>query len=273
MHDPRVSIIMATWNRGHAIGRGIQSAREQTFTDWELVIIGDGPPSDTEAIIREWVKKDERIIYKRIEHVGRIAVVSNTGLAMARGEYVAILDDDDWWLDERKLEKQVAFMDSHPDCVACGGWYAVVDTEGTEIARVQKPEDDAAIRRVALAANPIANSSAFFRRSLGARYDESLKQFADWDFWLMLGKKGKLYNLPEYFLAYRMWHGGSSFMFQRENARAALRIVRRYRDDYPGYPKAIVLATAYLWYTFLPSWVRRTTNRSLSRLKKFLFSR
>lgn len=273
MAKPTVTIVTAAWTRAQYIGIGIQSAIDQTFQDWELIIADDGSPDNTAQVVTEWQKKDKRIKYIRLEHVGRIAVVSNAALREAQGEFVAILDDDDYWIDKRKLEKQVAFMRSHPDYIACGGWFTTVDAEGKEIARLKKPESDEAIRSVMLLANGIANSTSFFRRKEAGLYDETMPQFADWDFFLRLGKSGKLYNFPEYFLAYRMWRKGSSFANQRANARAAVRIVKRYRNDYPGYGKAIFLARLYLAYSYLPMFVRQFLNSFLSRLKKAIFSK
>jgi teichuronic acid biosynthesis glycosyltransferase TuaG len=273
MAKPTVSIITAAWTRAQYIGIGIQSAIDQTFEDWELIIADDGSPDNTAEVVREWQKKDKRIKYIRLEHVGRISVVSNTALRAAQGEFVAVLDDDDYWIDNRKLEKQVAFLRGHLDYIACGGWFTTVDASGNETAKLRKPQQDEAIRRVMLSANGIANSTSMFRRKEAGLYDESLAQFADWDFFLRLGKLGKLYNFPEYFLAYRMWHQGSSFVNQRKNAEAAIVIVERYRDDYPGYVKAIILARIYLVYSYLPSWIRRGLNAFLSRLKKIIFSK
>lgn len=273
MASPRVSILMATWNRGHLIGRGIKSALDQTLTDWEFIIAGDGPPPETEAAIREWAKKDKRVRYVRHEHTGRIAITSNAGLKVARGEYVAVLDDDDWWLDREKLAKQVAFLDAHPNYIVCGGGFVFVDGDGKEIGRELKPETDEKIRRVALAANPVVNSSSIFRREPAGLYDEAMPQFADWDFWLRLGNMGKLYNFQEYFLAYRMWEKGSSFTHQKENVNAAFMIIRRYRNDYPGFYVAFFIAAAYWTYAHFPLFIRKSLNSSLSRFKKRLFAR
>jgi hypothetical protein len=99
-----------------------------------------------------------------------------------------------------------------------------------------------------------------------------MPQFADWDFWLRLGITEKLYNFPEYFLAYRMWQQGSSFLHQRENANAALAVVNRYRHQYPGFIKAIFLARLYWCYSYFPNFIRRGMNAKLSKLKKFIFS-
>lgn len=272
MHKPIVSIVMATWNRADIIGQAIQSVLNQSFNDWELIIVSDGSSDNTDEIITQWQNKDSRIRYTSIHHTGKIAVVSNVGLKMALGEFIAILDDDDWWIDSKKLEKQIAFLRDHPDCVVCGSGFVVVDAKGKELERVLKPETDSAIRGVALFANPIANPSSMFRRLIGGYYDESL-QLADWDFWLALGTKGKCYNFPQYFLAYRMWDQGISFKEQPILARAAIRIVCKHKGQYPGFFKAFFLACLYWCYTRLPFSFRKRMNVSLSRTKKRTFSR
>lgn len=271
--SPLVSVIMATFNRAALIGGAIQSVIDQTLADWELIVVDDGSGDSTPDVMRRWVEADPRIRYIPLEHVGRISIVSNNALDAARGSYVAILDDDDAWIDPCKLEKQVQYLEQHPDCVACAGGYRIVNDKDICVEDIFKPESDKEIRDVALRANPIANSTAMFRRGLGERYDPGLRQFADWDFWLKVGMRGKLYNFQEIFLAYRVWNQGSSFVNQRANALSAIRVVRRYKGDYPGYKRAILAARTYWLYTYLPVIVRRHANSSLSRLKKRMFSK
>jgi glycosyltransferase involved in cell wall biosynthesis len=271
--SPIVSIIMATFNRAGLIGDAIQSILDQTMSEWELIVADDGSTDSTAAVLQKWTSVDSRIRYIPLTHAGRISIVSNAALEAARGKYIAILDDDDAWIDSRKLEKQVWYLDQHPDCVVCAGGYRIVNEKDVHVEDVMKPEFDGAIRHVALRANPIANSTAMFRRSVGEMYDPNLSQFADWDFWLRIGKHGKLYNFPEIFLAYRIWNRGSSFVNQRANALSAIKVVRRYKSDYPGYRRAILAARAYLLYTYLPVIVRRHANSSLSRLKKRMFGK
>jgi glycosyltransferase involved in cell wall biosynthesis len=268
---PMVSVLMATWNRADVIGKAIQSVIDQSFQDWELLVVSDGSTDATDAVMAEWQRKDQRIKYISIPHTGKIAAVSNAGLKIASGEFVAILDDDDWWIDPAKLEKQVSFLREHPDYVACGGGFIVVNAEGKETGRALKPETNEAIKKVILSANPIANSSSMFRRSAAGYYDESL-QLADWDFWLSLGAKGKLYNFPEYFLAYRMWDEGISFKKQPALAEAAVRIVKKHKGQYPSFARAIFLARSYRCYAQLPLWIRKNLNTALSKAKKRMFS-
>ena len=270
--EPFVSIIMSTRNRAQFISRSILSALEQSFKEWELLVMDDGSTDNTPEVMRAWEKKDVRIRYVRLTSPGNIAKASNAGLRMAKGEFVAILDDDDWWIDPEKLAKQIKFLREHPDYIACGGSFIAVNGEGKETGRFGKPETDEAIRRVMLSANAIANSTSMFRRVESGFYDESLTGFADWDFFLRLGTIGKLYNFLDYFLAYRMWGGAGSVMSQRKNVDAALVIVPRYRNDYPGFIKGILLARLHWLYSRLPMPIRRATHSFLSRLKKSLFS-
>lgn len=273
--SPKVSVLIATYNRSQFIGRAIKSVTGQTFKDWELIVADDGSTDDTEKVVRELAGKDKRIRYFKNAHTGRISKISNFGLKLAQGEYIAILDDDDWWSDPEKLKKQVEFLDGNPEYVACGGGIIIVDEKNQEKIRVFKPQKDEEIKENALVANPIANATALFRRHAAQKvdlYDESMLQFADWDFWLKVGLVGKLYNFPEYFTCYQMWNKGMSFSKQRETSASAIRIVERYKNQYPKYPKAIILARVYFFYTRLPGFVKRFLNPTLSKLKKTLFS-
>lgn len=271
MKESTVSIIMATYNRPKFIADAIKSILQQSYQDWELVISDDSEGNDTEKEVERF-KGDERVRYFHREKKGSIANGSNFALNKTSGEFIAVLDDDDLWIDPEKLKKQVTFLRAHPDYVACGSEFVVVNEAGKETGRMRKPEKDDSIRARALYANPIVNSTAMVRRSVGVLYDESMPQFADWDFWLTVGTKGKLYNFPEYFLAYRMWEKGASFMHQKTAADAAIRIVNKHKNEYPGFMKAIFLARLYWCYSRLPFFIRRNFNEILSRLKKRMFS-
>lgn len=275
MPNPKVSVLIATYNRANLISRAIQSVLEQTLKDLEVIVADDGSTDNVAEVVKEWQARDSRIKYTRSEHVGRISKISNFGLREAKGEYIAILDDDDYWATPDKLKKQAEFLDKNSEYVGCGGGYIVIDENGKEKSRFLKPERDEGIRQHALIANPMANLTTVFRRSAAGGigfYDETMPQFADWDFWLKMGLQGKLYNFQEYFAYYQMWGEGASFRNQRQNARSAARIVRHYKNHYPGFLKAIFLAYLYVGYTYLPQGIKKQFNSTLSRFKKFIFS-
>jgi glycosyltransferase involved in cell wall biosynthesis len=275
VNPAKVSIIMLTYNRPQYIDRAIESVLAQDFQDWSLLVVHDGANNRIAALMESWQRRDSRIQYLPRPKGGNIANATNYGLARAQGEYIAILDDDDYWPATNKLSRQVEFLDQNPDYAGCGGGFITIDEHGRETARYFKVLADEQIRRLALVANPMVHSTGMFRRSLIEEcgyYDETLAGFQDWDVWLKLGQRGKLCNFPEYWLVYQMWAGGGSFSRQKANTRSALQIVMRHRREYPGYPAAISMASLYYLYACLPHVVKRVSFDLLSRLKKTAFA-
>ena len=273
--EPRVSVLMLTFNRPQFLSRAIESIRSQTFEAWELLIVHDGPNEESAAILHDWESRETRLRYFRRFTPGNIAQANNFGLSQARGEYIAILDDDDSWRVPDKLDRQVRFLDQHADYVACGGGAVCIDLEGRETFRYLRPEQHTAIVHNALIANPMVHSTVMYRRAAAEQvgfYDESLSGFQDWDLFLKLARHGHLYNFQDHFLTYQIWQGGGSFSAQRGNTRSAVQIVRRHGPYYRGYPLALLLAWSYYLYARLPLWFRKVTFLSLTHAKKAIFS-
>jgi glycosyltransferase involved in cell wall biosynthesis len=275
MSEPEVSILVATCSRPESLSLAIATIAVQRFQGWELLVVHDGDCRETSELVRSYQARDRRVKYFHREHRTGIAAAMNFGLENARGRYVAILDDDDLWIDTEKLGLQARFLNDHPDYVACGGGAIVIDESGQETMRHLKPQPDDAIRRVALVANPLIHSAMMYRRdravSVGG-YDSTLKGFHDWDLWLRLGRKGRFFNFQRYFAGYRVWEGSGSSKSARDNARSAVRIVWRHRSHYEGFPKGLAMAWGYRAFAALPPPVRRSSFGMLSRLKKRVFS-
>jgi len=106
-----VSIVLPTFNRADLIGETIQSVIDQSYPEWELIIIDDGSSDDTKERIALF--SDERIQYHFIEHTGILGKVRNTGMRLAKGNYIAFLDSDDIWLPH-KLVFQLSLLKKHP---------------------------------------------------------------------------------------------------------------------------------------------------------------
>jgi glycosyltransferase involved in cell wall biosynthesis len=275
MDPARVSIVMLTFNRPQYISRAVESIRRQSISDWELIVIHDGPNQKIETILREWEAREPRVRYFRRSQWGNIAEATNFGIRQARSQYIAILDDDDYWRSSDKLARQILFLEEHPDYVACGGGAVCVGENDCELMAYLKPQEDGQIKKRALLANPMIHSTTLYRKDAAEKvglYDETLAGFQDWDFFLKLGHTGKLYNFAEHFLAYQIWEGGGSFEAQKRNTESALRIVRRHGKHYSAYPLALAMAYSYCAYALLPLRFRRWSFSRLSRLKKALFS-
>ena len=95
---PKVSIIIPTYNRANLLPRAIKSVLSQTFKDFELIVINDGSTDNTEEVIKKFQKKDERIKYILHKDNKGEAAARNTGIRIAKGEYIASHDSDDEWL-------------------------------------------------------------------------------------------------------------------------------------------------------------------------------
>jgi len=271
MANPHVTILMATWNRAGLISKTIHSLLNQTFKDWELVVPDDGSTDNTPAVIKEWQKKLPQLVYIRNEVNQGISKNYNSGLKVAKGEYIAIIDDDDPWCDPKKLEKQVKFLDENPDYVGCGGGMIIVNLEHKELYRYFKPETDEQIRNRILFGNPMANSTTIFRRSVAAKvgwYDSSIRYSGDRDFWLKMGLEGKLYNFPEYFSFYTMSGGNTSITKMRPHLKISLMIMKRYKNKYPNFFSALIFNEIQYAYSFLPNFIKKLIHYFLARLKR-----
>src|SRR4030042_5052103 len=107
---PTVSIIIPTYNRAHLVMRAINSVLDQSFQDFEIIIVDDASRDNTEKMVSGI--RDKRIFYIRHEKNRGGSAARNTGIKQARGEYIAFLDSDDEWLPE-KLEKQLKVLEQY----------------------------------------------------------------------------------------------------------------------------------------------------------------
>ena len=128
-----VSIIAPTYNHGKFIGECIDSVLAQTYPAWEMIVISDGSTDDTLAIAQKYAATDDRIkvIHQENKGVFRLGETYNTALASASGKYIAILEGDDTWVDN-KLESQVSILDRDPEIIMTWGQVAVVNHDLSE---------------------------------------------------------------------------------------------------------------------------------------------
>ena len=253
----------------------VDSVRQQTQSSWELLIVQDGHNLAVREFIEKHFQGDPRIRYYYRGKLGTVSEASNFALAQARGEFCAILDDDDIWSDSQKLERQVAFLRANPDFVACGTGGLIIDQEDQLRSSFTKEASWEKLRRNALLANPIANSSSMFRRATALAiggYDSSYPVCQDWEFWLRMGLQGKLSNLPEFCIKYRLTPNNASATKHSENAAFALKVVRRHKGEYPRAFLGYAFALGYFLYGMMPKFLRSRCFPAISTFKKKLFS-
>lgn len=198
-----ISIIMAAYNAENTIGQAITSVIQQTYTDFELIIINDCSTDRTVDVINEFIKKDARIrLINNSKNMG-VSYTRKHGLDEAKGSWIAILDSDDLWLPE-KLAKQVEFQKkTNADLLYTGSGFMNVD--GKQINwKLNVPE--VITYRQLLKQNILSNSSALVRKDLYEKYyavgDDMHEDFA---IWLQILRNGiKAYGINEPLLIYRL---------------------------------------------------------------------
>lgn len=233
---PTVSIIVTTYNREKFICEAIESALNQTYSDWEIVIVDGASEDNTEKVVGEYVKRNSKIKYTKIGKGLDKAVAYNKALSLARAKYIAPLDSDDVWLDREKLRKQVEFLDENPDYAMLGGGIMHIDVDSKPIKKVLFPIYDSLIRNIILQYNPFAQSALMFRKSAAFEcggYSTGYKICDDYDLWLKIGNKHKFTNIPQVLSGYRI-HGENITKKKRLTvAREILEIVRKNNKKYP----------------------------------------
>ena len=164
--NPLVSVVMTSYNRSKLINRAILSVINQSYQNWELIIVDDASTDNTPTILKEWTNKEKGIKVvinkKNLWRQYGLSPNLNKGIDLSKGKYIARLDDDDYWIDKDKIKKQVEFLENNPDYVVCGGGAIVEDGSGKEIFRYLKNEKDEDIRQRALFSNPFSYLFVFF---------------------------------------------------------------------------------------------------------------
>lgn len=194
---PRVSVIIPVYNRAIFVGAAIESILAQTFADFELIVIDDGSTDATPEMVRSFA--DPRIRLVGHECNLGIPAARNSGLAAARGEYVATLDSDDI-AHPKRLERQVAFLDAHPDHALVGSWTTDMDENGRPLGKIRrKPTRPADVRAKLLFGGSITNSTIMGRTEILRRYGyrEEFRVRQDYDLFVRVSERYPIANLPE----------------------------------------------------------------------------
>jgi len=191
--NPTVSVIIPTYNRAYLFGKAIKSVLNQTYKDFEIIVIDDGSTDNTEEITRGF--KDKRVKYiKKYKKNRGISVARNIGIKMARGKYIALLDSDDEWLPE-KLDKQINILQSEsPEVGVVYSNLCYIDENGNNMnrkLRISKKaegyiyEDLLEKYCVSPPSSFLIKKECFNRVGL---FDDLLSGQEDWDMWIRIAK-------------------------------------------------------------------------------------
>jgi glycosyltransferase involved in cell wall biosynthesis len=197
-----VSVIIPTHNRGTLLDRAVQSVLAQTFQDFEIIIVNDCSTDQTRDYLARLVLANSKV--QAIHHDKALggSRARNAGIALAKGKWIAFLDDDDTWLPE-KLALQLQALNANPDAVACSASYRV--NYPLNLKKIAHPPLEVSLSTL-LRSNCLGGASVcicaaeVLKRVAG--FDDKLRSAQDWDLWVKLREQGKIISVPEVLVQY-----------------------------------------------------------------------
>ena len=223
---PMISVIMPSFNTPvEMLTKAVDSVLEQTYDNFELLIIDD---CSTDASVEYLASlRDERVkVIRNPQNLG-ITKSLNVGLSHAHGQYIARMDSDDICLPQR-FEKQLAFMEANPEVIVCGTWIQAFGGASYTTKRVIPEQDYLQCSFLFGNTYGLCHPTAFFRgellRKYGIRYDENLPTAQDYGMWTLCAQYGKIANVEEVLLNYRVHNGQISVAKRQLQMQCALRV-------------------------------------------------
>jgi GDP-L-fucose synthase len=210
--NPKLSVVMPAYNAEKYLSGAIESILNQTFEDFEFIIIDDCSTDSTWEILQEYADKDNRIFCLKNEENLGIAGNLNKCLEFCKGDFIARMDSDDWSYPDR-FEKQLKFLESNPEVGIVGGSIEVTDSNLSEIKFIRKYfEDDVKLKQHLFIQSPFAHPCIMFRKEVfkGQFYNKILSPTEDYDIYFRIGKNYKFANLEDVLLKYRLHSEQSS---------------------------------------------------------------
>jgi glycosyltransferase involved in cell wall biosynthesis len=225
--QPLVSVIMPVYNSERYLREAIESILNQTFKDFELLLITGSSTDGTDIILERFQEKDRRIKIIYEEQEGLVAAL-NMGCILAKGQYIARMDTDDRCLPQR-LERQVKYMKSHPEIGILGTWARYIDESGQQVDSARTLTNPKLIGFHLYFANCIIHSSVIMRReileNLGSYSLEALHA-EDYELWSRAMGITMISVLPEILLESRIWSGSVSNLKSEVQKQTVVRIRR-----------------------------------------------
>lgn len=244
--EPKISIIMSNYNGEQFIEHAIESVINQTYTDFEFIIIDDCSTDRSRIIIDSFNDhRIKKVFFEKNEHM---VYAFNYAISMASGEYIARIDSDDYWHPD-KLTRQIDYMDKHSECGACFTLVNVVDetdtlltaddTDRVKLFEVDNRSQAEWIKYFYFSGSCLCHPSVLMRKEAIERvgvYNYSLVQIQDFELWIRIAKKYEIYVIQERLTNYRWFMSGenasapSDTVNRRSEAEFSY-VLSRYFDD------------------------------------------
>ena len=238
MSTPAVSVVMPVYNGERFVVEAAQSILQQTFADFEFLIVDDGSTDGTPQLLADLAASDRRIKVLRQPRNMGVTEALNTGCRAARGKFVARMDADDVSLPAR-FERQLAYLAEHPEVSLVGANVQLIDPEGRPGRTKNYPTEPGLVAWLMLFFNSVAHPTVMMRREAlvaAGYYPTEWNRVEDYALFLRLSRTSLLGNLPEVLLNYRAWQGNVSTKAAGEQERNATEVLRETLSQLLGHP-------------------------------------
>lgn len=225
---PRVSVIIPVYNGARYLRYALESILEQTYRDFEIVVINDGSTDESESVVRSY--NDPRINLHTQQNIGLTRTL-NRLIELANGAYLARMDQDDWSHPER-LQIQVEFLQNHTEVKMCGSWIQAIDVKNNLVYSHKYPVTNHAIHEEMLLSNPFAHGSIMVRKGPDVYYRTEYDDAEDMDHWARLCETHVVANLPHFLYHWRVNPEGMTHTRLQTQQSTSQRILERYRSYY-----------------------------------------
>ncbi|MGO9775467.1 MAG: glycosyltransferase family 2 protein [Terracidiphilus sp.] len=277
----QISVIMPVYNEERFLVEAIVSILAQTWRDFELIILDDGSQDRTREIAQSYALRDARVRVVSHPNMG-VAATLNRGFALAANEWVAVMHADDVMMPNR-LERQLAFLDAHPELDVASSWIKHINSEGRIIARGESPLITHQAVQALYQCNELVGFShpaAILRKSAvlsAGGYRPQFRVNEDIDLWNRLLEHGyKILVQPEFLLKYRI-HSGSASIAQARAVRRKLcwlkdcTLRRRSGQQELSWEEYLCNRRTLPWYVRANAW-RKDTAKVLYKAAVFHFA-
>lgn len=206
--SPKISVVMSVYNGDNFVAQSVQAILDQTFQDFEFIIIDDASTDQTWEILNQFSEKDSRLrLFRNEKNIGPAGFIKNLnfGCKEAKGKYIARIDHDDISGKDR-FQLQYNFLESNPDIFIVGAGLQKVDENGNNLGEMRAPLDDDEIRKAMPKKISLYHPVIMFRKAFyGDFYREKMRYCEDYDFYFrIMTDHLKMANLNENLLEYRI---------------------------------------------------------------------
>ncbi|MCP4649291.1 MAG: glycosyltransferase [PVC group bacterium] len=233
MSNPLISVLMPAYNAKQYIKEAIESIINQTFKDFEFIIIDDNSKDNTWDIIQEYAHKDSRIVALKNDENLKLSKTLNKGLAQAKGKYIARMDADDISVPDR-FQKQINYMERYPEVGILGGAMELRDINDKFIGIRKYSVMDEKIKKYIYRYCPFCHPAIMLKKDVLNQvggYNEQWNPAEDYDLYFRIGKITKFANLKDILIKYRVVPQSMTTGLTNEMYLKTIKIRLKYAKD------------------------------------------